>query len=688
MQICGHRDIDANDAEAPLPASHRDADHHRRTDADVPESRRPNARFTMTDHDNPQGTTPGTTPAEPPAWPCPHSPFLAIASVWLGAIYSLSRVQAMEIGLVGATMLLIGAPISLAAICISSLRRQYWLGLFRRQGLLYYLLSRRVLRSLFWTAWALSMSFFLLLRFHVYNSLEWAVLATTIPIFAIVFAALRRVLSKELRTDAAITEALVWSRRICPAILVMLYLGVLTYWGEMPRHASLEEAVGAHQATAEAWTGSALVREALQWNAQIDGIQEYTLSRIRAVESSWMLLATTAATAAVNLGIFYNVCLALSCFRIPRAGFAHARLTPHSFDRVFVTAAVATFLVGFIYFPLLARLDEYMATSPDPARIRTNTVRILERIDNDYYQPGTFEKLARARAEAIARASVAADRFRIEVNAAFDRLEDEGVNEYLDWYYSLPAEYGRIGMMLQGRLEQYLTEKVHETFQQSTWYHDVEAAFDAMLAAQENVRAIYDQTVSEILDENVVTGDQAAFEVALTGSLKDIVQPPFHHDTIPMAHRLATAGIAAGAGSAAAGGITFVIVQKITAKVLGKQVLKLAAKAPLKALAGKVAGAAAGGATVGSLVPGAGTAVGAIGGGLAGVVLGVTVDGALLKLEEALSREHFEQELVAAIRQARQEFNEEYFGTAEPGEVGLVGRPDGTEHPPGAGQPG
>ena len=303
----------------------------------------------MTHHDNPQGTT----PTDRPSWPCPVTPFLAAASIWLAAIYIVSRVDAMEIGLVGTTMLLVGAPISLAAICISSLRRQYWLSLFHKQGLLYYLLSRQVLKSLFWTTWALSMSFLLVLRFHVYSPLEWTVLAATIP---------------------------------------------------------------------------------------------------------------------------------------------------------------------------------------------TQTARILERIDDDYYEPGTLEKLARARAEVIARVSVAADRFRIEVNAAFDRLEDEAVNEYLDWYYSLPAEYGRIGMMLQGRLEQYLAEKVRETFQHSAWYHDVEAAFDAVLIEQENARAAYERAVGEILDENLVTPDQAAFDVALTASLNDIVQPAFHHDTIPVARRLATAG--------------------------------------------------------------------------------------------------------------------------------------------------
>ena len=45
-----------------------------------------------------------------------------------------------------------------------------------------------------------------------------------------------------------------------------------------------------------------------------------------------------------------------------------------------------------------------------------------------------------------------------------------------------------------------------------------------------------------------------------------------------------------------------------------------------------------------------------VGGALVGASLGVAVDGALLELEEALSRDDFERELAAAVRQARDEF--------------------------------
>ena len=613
------------------------------------------------------GTPDPVLAADSPAWPCPALPFLAAATVWLAAVHAISRAQAMEIVFVGASMLLLGVPIGLAGVYTSMLRRQFRLVLFRKRGWLYALLSRRLLVTLFWTGWALATSFVLLLRFHVYGGVEWAVLAATIPVFALVFASLRHVLAEELRADAAVTEALVWSRRICPALVLLLYVGALAYWGDVPRHASLDQAIEAHRGSATVWTGSALVQEALYWSAYFDGLEAYALGRLGGVDSLWALLAMGAG----NLAIFYNVCLALSCFRIPRAGFVQARLAPRSFENVFTAAAVATFLVGFVYFPLLARLDEYVARSPDPARVRTRVERettaaarqVFERIDDGHYRPGTLEQLASARAAALGAVGAAAERFRREVDAAFERLEDEAVGEYLDWYYSLPAEYGRIGMMLQGRLEDYLTEKAQETFQQEKWYRGVETAFETMLSVEEQARAAYERTVRDILDRNRVDNPApAAFEVTLTAALEDIVQPSLHQDVIPAAHRLAAAGVAGGAGSAAAGGITFIIVQKVTAKVLGKQVLKLAAKAPLKAAAGKLAGAVAAGAAIGSLVPGAGTAVGAVvGGALVGASVGIAVDGALLELEEALSRDDFERELVAAIRQARGEFADEFL---------------------------
>ena len=163
-----------------------------------------------------------------------------------------------------------------------------------------------------------------------------------------------------------------------------------------------------------------------------------------------------------------------------------------------------------------------------------------------------------------------------------------------------------------------------------------------------------------IFYRNRIDPQHAAVEVVLTESLEDIRLPSFYRDFMPAAHRF---GVAGAAGSAAGVGVGGIVAQKVTAKMLGKSVIKLAAKAPVKALASKVGAGALAGAAAGTVLPGAGTAAGAFVGILVGIAGGVTIDVALLELEETLSREDFKREIIAAIREARREFETQYLGT-------------------------
>jgi phage tail tape-measure protein len=83
-------------------------------------------------------------------------------------------------------------------------------------------------------------------------------------------------------------------------------------------------------------------------------------------------------------------------------------------------------------------------------------------------------------------------------------------------------------------------------------------------------------------------------------------------------------------------------------------------KLALGKAAGWLGGAAAGaggGALVGSVVPGLGTTVGAaVGGVVGGLGTWIATDYVLLGLEEALSRERFEAEILTAIDEAEAEF--------------------------------
>lgn len=56
-----------------------------------------------------------------------------------------------------------------------------------------------------------------------------------------------------------------------------------------------------------------------------------------------------------------------------------------------------------------------------------------------------------------------------QVDRAFDRME-QNVDGYLDWYYSLTAEYVRLAKLLTGDIEGYMEQKLSEHIQKGEAY--------------------------------------------------------------------------------------------------------------------------------------------------------------------------------------------------------------------------
>ena len=195
---------------------------------------------------------------------------------------------------------------------------------------------------------------------------------------------------------------------------------------------------------------------------------------------------------------------------------------------------------------------------------------------------------------------------------------------------------------------------------QDKYFRGVTAAIERVFVVDGQAGSAYERAVRDILDRNRLEPGQTQVEIVLTESLEDILQPSFYQDFIPAAHRFGTAGVG---GTAAGAGVVWIVAQKVTAKMVGKSLTKLAAKALVKALASKVGTGAVAGGVAGSVVPVAGTIVGAVVGIFAAVVGGVVIDGVLVQLEEVLGRDDFKRKIVAAIRETREEFEDQYLGT-------------------------
>ena len=413
-----------------------------------------------------------------------------------------------------------------------------------------------------WTIWGLGMSFLLLLQFNAYQPVGWAVLILIIPLFSVISAAIHsRLLNAGMHADVAVTQALAWSRWICPALFLVLYVLAMTWFGDPPQHATIDAAITANKVeAADEWGGNALVGEARRGLAYFHGLEAFVLGHLRpmGVPWGWWLLAVFGMSIG-NFAFLYNACLALSFFRIPRAGFMQVNLVPRSAAAAFKVAVVTTILSVFIFPQLLAQLEPWALEIASHRKKVEKKIKsevevfpTVEQINGDVncsgdgqidadkhrclYRQGTVERIKSARTEAASSVGAAADHLRGEVDAAFVRLEKEAVNEYLDWYYSLTGEYGRILMLLTGgtsRLKGYLTEKADETFGREQWFVGVSTGIERVFAADESAKMAYEQAVREILDRNRIGRQHAAVKVVLKGSLEDIRLPSFYRDFMP-----------------------------------------------------------------------------------------------------------------------------------------------------------
>jgi len=132
-----------------------------------------------------------------------------------------------------------------------------------------------------------------------------------------------------------------------------------------------------------------------------------------------------------------------------------------------------------------------------------------------------------------------------------------------------------------------------------------------------------------------------------------------HEDAIRLEARLTSAGLSGVIGAGMAG----VLVGKVIAKVSLGSAFKAAAAALVKMAGSKGLSIGGGvligggtGAAGGSVVPGLGTVAGGVIGGIAGgVAVWIGVDYAMLRLEEEISRDAFEADILAAIAQTEAE---------------------------------
>ncbi|GEQ75822.1 hypothetical protein CTTA_2827 [Comamonas testosteroni] len=297
-------------------------------------------------------------------------------------------------------------------------------------------------------------------------------------------------------------------------------------------------------------------------------------------------------------------------------------------------ALVAVLVLGILV-QTTAVLDGLARAQESPLALRR--MPECERIGQQLYRLGTLEATHQQVLQLLGRAQ--AGQALCQSIPEMNQQLDAAVERYLDWYFSLGAEWGRILSLLTGDVSQFLQNKLSETLGATPglggWVQTLQkqalSSGAALVEGQQRIEETLARHHLALSPEQCLVRSEVASLPAL--------------ELLGDARQRLTASALVGTGG---GAFAAAVAGKAMAKASMKAASKVLAKAAAKQGLGK-AGAAVAGAAVGSVVPGVGTAVGAVAGAVAGVVLGVGIDWAALYAEELLTRDAMRADLRAAL---------------------------------------
>ena len=580
-----------------------------------------------------------------------------LAAIWLGLNYLFStRVDSSPLWVLILGVAIAGTPVLLYGLYRITIRRLHDLSAYRQSGILFRVLNGRIAAGLLWILYSIVFGFLTLFWFSTFTIVEWVFALLAIPTLLLVYLQFLRLTAAEFRPFFVTQRALQLSSWTVPAAMTLVYLmSLLLVRPALPEGESVASMLELVASTPLNEDASLLAQLAIRWAEYYDQVRSFVSNRMLAEGLLPLLIIVLS-----SLAMFFNLALSLSAFLLPPGEYRRVinpledRDVPAPVSVSASARATAIFIIlfFFVFARLLVNIENMLNAIPGlpdaVVAVEQQAIKNVEQIEERYFEVGTISAVESARLNI----DLALEESRLQVaqraREGFTSLRGN-VETYLDHYYSLPAEYLRLGAMLTSNLEQELHSDLNTYLASDDPFAAYQNAIDQLLATNTRLHDEYQASVAELLASNEIVASDTNLRIIETRSLDSLDLP-----AIPEITLLPENGTDVRAG---AGAISAVIASTVVAKLTAKGSLKLAVQAMTKAAFAKAtsgaAGAAAGGA-LGSIVPGAGTVAGAAIGAVVGIAVGISVDALLLKVEESLNREEFRAQIFAEID------NEEY----------------------------
>ncbi|MDR2611813.1 MAG: hypothetical protein LBG06_02885, partial [Deltaproteobacteria bacterium] len=206
-------------------------------------------------------------------------------------------------------------------------------------------------------------------------------------------------------------------------------------------------------------TGSSFLRAAGAWHAMLGGFSDYLLAPVFAVSPGVWLAATLLSACSLFFGLGALAAYAFIPRRELRRVFAHplALERPLTAAGVLFQGALPALAAAALFAAGAFALEAFFAgeggARVESVRLRLNEDAVM--IAGEIYRAELVAEAAGRRRALEALAADAREGLRAETDRVFAAYE-ANVDSYLDWYYSLPAEYSRLAAMAAGEAEEFL----------------------------------------------------------------------------------------------------------------------------------------------------------------------------------------------------------------------------------------
>ena len=492
----------------------------------------------------------------------------------------------------------------------------------------------------------------MLLMLSPLRPLHWAVLGVDAILMALLIHPVRRMLSGQIRTGYIGLVARRWPLTAINVLLLSIGFVYVDYavlgwpdtrtmpWIQVVEHAFESSQDGVTCPTVAVLLGVAGAVGAVTRHAASLVIPSLSAGPINAI--AWFLFLAWTGIGAFLITRFLLGVVAL----IDRLGTTEAG-TDDRTTRAFVYTILAL-AIAYLYASIkLAGWDPAQIRIPIPSPVVVEDPCRSFRFDSDSLKVVLRRDVDLARSEAHAEAER-------RIDAALDRAfgaAEQGVDRYLDWYYSMLGDYSRLAAVVTGDIGQLMGQQLAKH-----------------VFVDSNVSGLLETASLEIeresMDRMETAATAAGTRIGRAVQESPCAVPQFDPSRLLNLQRDTLRGaVATSAGTAVTAKF---LLKKPVAAAAGKLAAKgtvtaagkVAAKAAAKTAAKKGASALASGGVATVACSGLGPVAIACGIG-AGIVTWLTVDKVVLEVDEFVNREDMRAELLVGLAQQRDSMRQE-----------------------------